>query len=59
MDHRGSRWGRLAYHGTGPARLAPTLWIVLGPLGQSITAGNLLGAAAQGVIPRPYSSALL
>jgi C4-dicarboxylate transporter/malic acid transport protein len=51
-------WGRLAYHGTGPARLAPTLWIVLGPLGQSITAANLLGAAAQGVIPRPYSSAL-
>jgi tellurite resistance protein TehA-like permease len=51
-------WGRLAYHGTGPAKLVPTLWIVLGPLGQSITAANLLGAAAQGVIPRPYGSAL-
>jgi tellurite resistance protein TehA-like permease len=50
-------WSRLAYHKTGPARMVPTLWIVLGPLGQSITAANLLGAAAPGVIPRPYSTA--
>ena len=26
-------WERLAFHGPGPARLIPTLWIVLGPLG--------------------------
>ena len=39
-------WGRLLHYGPGPRRLVPTLWIVLGPLGQSITAANLLGAAA-------------
>jgi C4-dicarboxylate transporter/malic acid transport protein len=39
-------WSRLAYHGsTGTARVA-TLWIVLGPLGQSITAAGLLGGMA-------------
>jgi tellurite resistance protein TehA-like permease len=31
-------WSRLAYGTSGTARV-PTLWIVLGPLGQSITAG--------------------
>lgn len=51
-------WGRLLMHGVGPAKLVPTLWIVLGPLGQSITAASLLGAAAPGVIPAPYASAL-
>jgi tellurite resistance protein TehA-like permease len=30
--------------------MVPTLWIVLGPLGQSIAAVNLLGAAAVGVV---------
>src|ERR1700754_750765 len=29
-------WSRLVHHGIGPAGLVPTLWIVLGPLGQSI-----------------------
>ena len=48
-------WWRLAFHGPGPARLIPTLWIVLGPLGQSITAAGLLGAAAPGVISAPYA----
>jgi C4-dicarboxylate transporter/malic acid transport protein len=51
-------WGRLAYHGIGPARTVPTLWIVLGPLGQSITATGLLAHAAPGVLPRPYSTAM-
>jgi C4-dicarboxylate transporter/malic acid transport protein len=51
-------WGRLAYHGVGPARTVPTLWIVLGPLGQSITATGLLAHAAATVIPKPYSSAM-
>ena len=41
-------WGRLAFHGPGPARLVPTLWIALGPLGQSVTAAGLLGVAASG-----------
>ncbi|GAB2999565.1 TDT family transporter [Amycolatopsis acidiphila] len=34
-------WHRLV---RGGPDLAPTMWIVLGPLGQSITAANLLGA---------------
>ncbi|MGV1088938.1 MAG: TDT family transporter [Mycobacterium sp.] len=39
-------WSRLTYYGTsGTARVA-TLWIVLGPVGQSITAVGLLGTAA-------------
>ena len=40
-------WHRLAVHKVGPAHLVPTLWIVLGPLGQSITAANLLGGGRQ------------
>jgi C4-dicarboxylate transporter/malic acid transport protein len=51
-------WARLAQHGPGPARTAPTLWIVLGPLGQSITAANLLGAQAPHILPAPYGPAL-
>jgi len=51
-------WGRLASHGVGPARLVPTLWLILGPLGQSVTAANLLGLAARHALPDPYASAL-
>jgi tellurite resistance protein TehA-like permease len=49
-------WGRLVTHRVGAARMVPTLWIVLGPLGQSITAAHLLGRAAPGVLPEPYAS---
>jgi C4-dicarboxylate transporter/malic acid transport protein len=34
--------------GLVPAGLVPTVWIVLGPLGQSTTAANLLGGVAGG-----------
>ncbi|MGF7239019.1 MAG: TDT family transporter [Frankia sp.] len=51
-------WWRLVGYGVGPARMLPTLWIVLGPLGQSITAANLLGAAAHTAVPAPYAGAL-
>ncbi|MEA2214173.1 MAG: hypothetical protein QOF83_4121 [Solirubrobacteraceae bacterium] len=51
-------WGRLAYGGVGPARTVPTLWIVLGPLGQSITAVGLLAGAAGHTLPQPYATAL-
>ena len=51
-------WGRLAVHKVGPARLVPTLWIVLGPLGQSITAANLLGGVAHDTLPAPYATGL-
>jgi C4-dicarboxylate transporter/malic acid transport protein len=51
-------WGRLTYGGIGPARTVPTLWIVLGPLGQSITAVGLLSTAAHAVMREPYSTAM-
>ena len=39
-------WGRLVTYKTLPALMVPTSWIVLGPLGQSITAaGNLASLA--------------
>ncbi|MBL7260668.1 TDT family transporter [Paractinoplanes lichenicola] len=49
-------WARLVRHQVGAARMVPTLWIVLGPLGQSVTASHLLGRAAEGVLPDPYAS---
>lgn len=50
-------WRRLVRYSAGPAAMVPTLWIVLGPLGQSITAANLLGGVASLALPRPYSTA--
>ncbi|MEW2547576.1 TDT family transporter [Streptomyces sp. NPDC047002] len=49
-------WQRLLRHKIGPAAMVPTLWIVLGPLGQSVTAANLLGSAAHFALPRPYAT---
>jgi C4-dicarboxylate transporter/malic acid transport protein len=49
-------WGRLMTRPPGPAKLVPTLWIVLGPLGQSITAANLLAVAAAQTLPAPYAT---
>lgn len=51
-------WSRLARHKIGAAAMVPTLWIVLGPLGQSITAANLLGGVAHLVVD-PASAAAL
>lgn len=39
-------WSRLALYGTSGTARVPTLWIVLGPVGQSITAAGLLGHVA-------------
>ena len=50
-------WARLVGHGVGAAATVPTLWIALGPLGQSITAVHHLGALAPGVLPAPYGAA--
>ncbi|MDO5053596.1 MAG: C4-dicarboxylate ABC transporter, partial [Pseudoclavibacter sp.] len=47
----GQLWARLVRHGPGPAAMVPTLWIVLGPLGQSATAAMGLGRAAGHVLP--------
>ena len=49
-------WNRLVLRGTGGSAVVPTLWIVLGPLGQSVTATNLLANQARGVVPEPYAT---
>lgn len=41
---------RLLVHGTGPVHMLPTLFIALGPLGQSVTAACLLAAVAPDVV---------
>ncbi|NEN05720.1 TDT family transporter [Diaminobutyricibacter tongyongensis] len=51
-------WARLARHKVGASAAVPTLWIVLGPLGQSITAANLLGGNAHQVVQAPWATAL-
>ena len=43
-------WSRLTLYGTSGTARVPTLWIVLGPLGQGITAAGLLGSAAPGAV---------
>ncbi|MGW8886913.1 TDT family transporter [Streptomyces sp. NPDC055749] len=50
-------FGRLLHHGPLPLALTPTLFLVLGPLGQSTTAVNQLADAAPGAIGAPYASA--
>ena len=50
-------WSRLAYYGTTGSARVPTLWIVLGPLGQSITAVGLLGANAHIALSAPLANA--
>lgn len=50
-------WNRLLLHGIGAAGAVPTLWIVLGPLGQSITAAHHLGLQAPAALPAPYGQA--
>jgi C4-dicarboxylate transporter/malic acid transport protein len=51
-------WSRLALHGSSGTARVPTLWIVLGPLGQSITAAGLLGANAHLAVVGPVATAL-
>jgi C4-dicarboxylate transporter/malic acid transport protein len=49
-------WSRLVQHKIGPAAMVPTLWIVLGPLGQSVTATGNLGTQAGVVLHAPYAA---
>ncbi|GIE51290.1 C4-dicarboxylate ABC transporter [Amorphoplanes nipponensis] len=49
-------WRRLVRYGPGAPRMVPAWWIVLGPVGQSVTAAHLLGRAADGVLGEPYAS---
>ncbi|MFD8960566.1 TDT family transporter [Streptomyces anulatus] len=50
-------FSRLVHHGPLPLALTPTLFLVLGPLGQSTTAVNQLADAAPGAVGAPYASA--
>ena len=43
-------WSRLAQHKLPAPVMVPTLWIVLGPLGQSVTAANLLATHAPAAV---------
>ncbi|BCK56981.1 TDT family transporter [Nocardia wallacei] len=52
-------WSRLVHYGTPPSGTVPTLWIGLGPLGQSITAAGLLADAAPAALPGPEAEGLL
>jgi C4-dicarboxylate transporter/malic acid transport protein len=49
-------WSRLVTHKPGAAVMVPTMWIVLGPLGQSVTAAGNLGTQAAHVLPAPYAA---
>jgi len=51
-------WARLSRYGLPEPRMVPTLFIVLGPLGQSVTAATLLGEHARLAIGAPYATAL-
>lgn len=51
-------WSRLAYSGTSGGARVPTLWIILGPLGQSITAAGALGTAALLVVDQPIANGM-
>lgn len=48
-------FARLLAGGPLPLALTPTLFLVLGPLGQSTTAVGAFADAAPGVVPEPYS----
>ncbi|MEV3932272.1 MULTISPECIES: TDT family transporter [unclassified Streptomyces] len=50
-------FARLVHEGPLPLALTPTLFLVLGPLGQSTTAVNQLADVAPGAIAAPYAPA--
>jgi C4-dicarboxylate transporter/malic acid transport protein len=54
----GLLWFRLIFVDLGPTRMVPTLWIVLGILGQSVTAAGLLGPHAGELVRAPYGEGL-
>ncbi|MFG2997588.1 TDT family transporter [Streptomyces sp. NPDC048340] len=51
-------YSRLVHHDMPAAGSVPTLWIVLGPLGQSVTAAGLLANAAPSALPGPYAQGM-
>ncbi|MFH8290577.1 TDT family transporter [Streptomyces sp. NPDC018059] len=50
---------RLVTAGPLPLALTPTLFLVLGPLGQSTTAANKFADAAPGIVPAPFDQGFL
>jgi tellurite resistance protein TehA-like permease len=53
-----SVFAKLVHHKIGPIQTTPALWLVLGPLGQSVTAVNQLADAGQGAVRGEYHQAL-
>ncbi|MFB7635573.1 TDT family transporter [Streptomyces sp. NPDC056149] len=51
-------FSRLVYQDMPAAGTVPTLWIVLGPLGQAVTAAGLLANAAPTALPAQYAHGL-
>ncbi|WP_406236761.1 TDT family transporter [Nocardia sp. NBC_01009] len=51
-------WSKLVHYGIPENGMVPTLWLVLGPLGQSITAAGLLANAAPAALPDLYAKGL-
>ncbi|MCM6772292.1 TDT family transporter [Nocardia sp. CDC159] len=51
-------WSRLLHFGPPAAGAVATVWLVLGPLGQSITAAGLLASNAAQALPPLYASGL-
>lgn len=51
-------WSRLLRPEPLPLALTPTLFLVLGPLGQSVTAVGQAADAAPGAVPAPYATAM-
>ncbi|MFX0574312.1 TDT family transporter [Nocardia nepalensis] len=51
-------WSRLVHYGIPQAGMVPTLWIVLGPLGQSVTAAGLLANVGPAALPDLYAKGL-
>ncbi|MEU6581660.1 TDT family transporter [Nocardia sp. NPDC046763] len=51
-------WSRLLHHGLLPAGMVATVWLVLGPLGQSVTAAGSLANVAPGVVDERIAAGL-
>ncbi|WP_405492291.1 TDT family transporter [Nocardia sp. NBC_00511] len=51
-------WSRLLHHGLPPVGMVATVWLVLGPLGQSVTAAALLANVAPSVLPHTEASGM-
>ncbi|MFB8006779.1 TDT family transporter [Nocardia sp. NPDC056000] len=51
-------WSRLLHHGLPAASMVATVWIVLGPLGQSVTAAGQLATVAPTALPAREAAGL-